>query len=441
LGPEIYGVFSYALSWYLAFLSATYLGLNSIMAREVGRDRARGTAVVSRTLSVRILVTLGTAAVCAVTGWFFEQAPEIRSLLILFAVALVGRSLALWANGVFTAYEVSRYAFRQDTLFRILEVSAGITVLLLGGGVFEVVAVHTVTWWLQALSSLTLVGRRLCPLRLNWSREVMFGLLVQALPIGLLTISENWLLQGPVVLLRHNGAGEHTLGQLALALQAFFVVGNVAWAVGMSGLPVLSRTVARGDGKDRVFARGVLRMGLLFGGLMGLAGMALGPPLVDLVLGSRYAQAGTLLGPALWLLIPLVWGTSLWPVLFAHGRVWPAAAWAAVGALVMSTSLPAFVSGNGALGALLAAGTGMTVWAVGLVVVLAKDGELSLGHTVVRPALAVLGALACYLALEPMSVWVAFIASVGVLSVATVALGVVSRQEWLSMRELAAKWR
>jgi len=40
LGPEIYGVFSYALSWYLAFLSATYLGLNSIMAREVGRDRA-----------------------------------------------------------------------------------------------------------------------------------------------------------------------------------------------------------------------------------------------------------------------------------------------------------------------------------------------------------------------------------------------------------------
>jgi len=441
LGPEIYGLFTYGMSWYLAFLPLTYLGLNSIMAREVGRDRKRGGALIGQALGLRVVVTLGAAAACAAGGWLVEDAPAMRWALAVFAVALVGRGLAIWATGVFTAYEASRYAFGQQGLFRVVETVIGVGVVLAGGGLLGVATVHAVTWWLQAAMSVALIHRHLTPVRLGWDNRVIGKLLRKGIPIGLLTVLEGWLVQGPLVLFRHGGGTENSLGQLALAMQALFILGGVGAVLGASGLPVLSRAVMRGDGKEHLFADGMLRAGLLFGAVAGLAGMALGPWVVALIFGERYAEAGRLLGPVLWLLIPLMWSSALLPVLFARGRAWPAAAWAAAGALVMSVSLPALASSHGAPGAVLAAGIGLAVGAVGLVVVLAKDGDLALARTILRPALAVVGALGCYLALEATGVWVAFAASLAVLFIATVALGVVSREEWSSMRDLAAKWR
>ncbi len=317
-----------------------------------------------RTLTLQSLATVIAALLCAVAGWFADAEPAARPLLLIFSLALAGRSLSIWSQQAFTAFESSKYWLHQERIFRPAEVAVGIAVLVAGGGVLAVAAVHAIAWWAQAFRGLALVHGRITPLKLDWDRPALTRLLVQGLPIGLHTIFVVWLMQGTLVLYRHVAGAGADLGQLALAIQVLALLSLVAGAVSMAALPVLSRTVTRQDGKDRQFAEEALRMGLIAGAVAGLAGLTAGPWLVQLLFGGRYELAGELLGVALWILTPLVWGNGLSAVLIARGafRGLPVSGFA--GAAALTLTLLALVPSLGAYGALLATGpTSCRNWA------------------------------------------------------------------------------
>lgn len=441
LGPEVYGLFAYGQSWYMAFLPVSALGIGLILSREVGRERERGARIAAQTLALRIAAVVVAAAACGLAGWFANAEPVARRLLLIFSLALAGRGLAMWTEHAFTAYEESRYALRQEAVFRPFEVVLGLGALVAGAGAAGVAAVHALVWWLQALRGLALVHRRLVSVRPDWAWGALARLLVQGLPLGLSLLFSGWLLQGPLVLFRHVAGTEGGLGQLALALQVLVLVCTVPWSIGMAALPVLSRSAAREDGKVLRFAEGMLRLGLLLGAAAGLAGMALGPWLVEMVFGGRYGPAGELLGPALWLLVPLTAGTASSQVLVALGRFVPPSLCALAGAAVLTLALPTLASAKGPDGALLAAGAGMGVWALSLLVMLARTGGLDLGRGVLRPGVVALVALGVYWGLEPVGVWLALSAGWLVLLGGTLAIGVLAPEERSALMALLQRRR
>ena len=42
LGPKLFGIFNFGMSWYLSFYFITNMGIEVILAKEVGRDRKKG---------------------------------------------------------------------------------------------------------------------------------------------------------------------------------------------------------------------------------------------------------------------------------------------------------------------------------------------------------------------------------------------------------------
>jgi O-antigen/teichoic acid export membrane protein len=426
-GPELYGIIVYGQSWYLAFLPLTGLGIGLMLCREVGRDRRQGTHFVAQTLSLRISAALAAAVACGVTGWLVEADFAQRRLLLIFSFALFGRSLSMWTDHVFTAYEACRHAFRQRILFRPMEVLAGFTVLYAGGGVVEVAAVHASIWWLYALRGLIVIRRQIVPLRLDGSRRNLVLLLARGLPLGLQNLFVAWLLQGPIVLYRHLGGAHRSLGELALAMQAFILVAIVPNSIGAAALPVLSRSVARQDGKDQSFAQGMLQFSFLVGSAAGLAGMALGPWFVQHFLGETYQLAGHLLGPAMWLLIPFIYGNAASAVLVARGQFVRVTLCSFAGILVLLLSFPSLTSAFGPLGALIAAGAGMVVRMLSLVPLVAEANRSNLISMVLRPAVGVLLAVGVFLCLRSTSVWLSLPISWVVLASASLLLGT-SRQ-------------
>ncbi|MGE4545478.1 MAG: oligosaccharide flippase family protein [Pedobacter sp.] len=400
LGPEIYGLFAYGQSWYLAFLPLAALGLGSIICREVGRNRELGGKIVIRALELRILLGVGGAFVCGIIGWVSEGETVTQILLIIFSFALIGRGIANWAEQVFAGYEASRYTLQQEFFFRILEVVIGLIALGGGGRVLAIAFVHAFIWWIQAFRGLYLVHHNLIAIRLKWPWSNLVGLFIQGLPLCLSALFSGWLLQGPLVLYRHVTSDGTDLGQLALVLQALVLLCIVPWSIGMASLPVLSRAVERQDRKDLWFAEGMLRIGFLLGAIAALIAMAFGPSLVQGVFGDRYALAGQMLGPGIWLLIPLTAGTSLAQVFVARGRFIIPCFYALVGSLVLTLSLSILASNFGLAGVLLATGAGLGVWALGLIFHLARDYGLDLSFAVVRPGIAVILAAFFYKLME-----------------------------------------
>jgi len=429
LGPELYGFLNYGMSWYLAFLSLTGLGTAAILVREIGRDRNNASWIASLTLTVRGFATIIAAITCGILGWFFEGKPEVRSLLIVFTMALIGRSLVLWAGSVFTGFEVNRYTFRLQAIFRTLEVFVGMGLLLTGGGAMAVATVHAISWWLQALSSLALIRRHLVSIRLNWAWKGLKYVLVSGLPLGLGFIMENWLQTGSLVLYRHMVTSPDNLGQLALAMQAFGIFSGIPMAAGMASLPVLSRSVARQDGKDLLFVEVMIKAAFILGAAAGLTGIGAGPWFVELLFGTRYMGAGYLLGFVMWLLIPLICGTTVTRLYIARGQFFLPAVCAGAGSAVFTLAMPWLVSAMDTVGAVLATGMGMSVWALSLICMLAKSDNLDVLRSLFLPMAVTLLTLGVFLTLKPVNVWIALLTSGIALFFGTMVTGILTKDE------------
>src|SRR5262245_40806163 len=103
LGPELFGLFAYAQASYLTLLPLTSFGIYVLLARTAGTDRAAAPEALANTLAFRIAVAGAAAVVTAGAAYFWEPDPLARTILTIFAVALLGRAIVLWTEHVFVA--------------------------------------------------------------------------------------------------------------------------------------------------------------------------------------------------------------------------------------------------------------------------------------------------------------------------------------------------
>ena len=395
LGPELYGLFNYALSWYLLFVPLAILGLDFVLLREIGRRRSASTDVVPASLALRTGGSILVAALCLGLGWWLEVDPLARRLLLVLAFALVGRGLASWTNAVFKGHEASGFVLAQEVAFRLLEVLVGLALLAAGYGVLVLALAHAGAWIAQGAMGLFLVRRFLHPgLRADWSPWPMVALLRSGLPFLAAAFLLGWLLQGPLVLHRHLEGTDIGLGQLALALQVFVIFGSVVAELGLAAVPVLTRSSERRDGKTVLFVQGILRAGWLLGAALVTGALTVGPPLLAWLFGANYDTAGDLLPWAMLLVGPYFWATSLRSVLAAHGRYWEIAAAMLTGAVVFSILYVPLADYSGLQGALYAEGLGLVGVAATQLWLLRGTDAPDLGGSMVLPGLVSLAAVA-----------------------------------------------
>jgi O-antigen/teichoic acid export membrane protein len=232
------------------------------------------------------------------------------------------------------------------------------------------------------------------PLSLALPKHVVSFLLSHGLPLGLSALATAWLLQGPIVVFRHVNPDPTAVGQLGLTLQALTILVGLAWSLAAASLPVLSRSVAREDGKDRKFVSVLSRAGWLAGAAIAMAGLAVGPRLVITIFGESYADAGQLLGPVLALFGPLFIGLSGATVLVAHGRRISTLGHSAAAAIALWALTPFLTQIFGAHGVIHSAALAYSLWAITQLIELRSLTHLSLSRTILRPVFA--GGLALF---------------------------------------------
>ena len=438
LGPEMYGLLAYGQSWYGVFLPLTALGFAVVLARETGLDRARGRVLAARMFFLRGPLTLLAAALCAGIGWAANAEPMVRLLLGIVSLALVGRAMATMAEDIFAAFEVSQLTFRQEAMFRPAEVVIGLAILAAGGGVLEIAALHAAIHFAQGVRGLALVRRHVTLRREPIAWRPLAGLLSKGILAGLAGILSVWLLQGPLVLYAQSAGDKASIGHLALALQALVLLCNLPWAIGRAALPVLSRASARQDGSDVRYVDAMLRLAFVFAAALGIAGTAIGPWLMARVFGAGYVGTGALLGPALWLLLPLAAATALNPLLMVRESYLVAGLSALAGAAAMTLAVPILTANMGPLGALAGAGTGLGLWALCLLALAARHKQVTIGLAIVRPSIAVVIALLAYISMQSVGAGPWWSLSVAWLVLLLAALGLCMAAT--ERRALAALW-
>lgn len=430
-GPELYGLFVYAQSSYLTLLPLTSFGLYVLLARMAGTDPAALPGALAHTLSFRLGVATLAALLTAGAGYFAESDSLARTLLMIFSAALLARAIVMWTEHVFVAFESAHYALRCELIFRPLESAVGILVLLLGGKVVACAMLHVVVSWLQAAAGLAIIHRRLAPvaLRLTWhkARELLaFGW-----PFSLNIFSTSFLLLGPLVLYRSLAPSELHIGQMALPLQAYAILCILPGAAATSAMPVFARLGQRDDGADLRVMQAMIHWGYGFGAFVGLLGLTMGPWVVERTFGVRYAMAGALIGPALWLVIPYTCGSVLTSLALVRGQIRTAVICSVGGALLLTATAPVLTNLWEQTGMLVATGLALGGW----VAMLVASGVGDLRACVIRPLSWVSVALSSYVVLSFYSVFLGL--GIGLLTLLLTAFlfGIVAPHELRALRD------
>jgi O-antigen/teichoic acid export membrane protein len=387
------------------------------------------------------VTTAAAVAASIALGWVVAPDERAPLLISVLAVALAGRALSAWAQHLFAAVEASHHTLRQELVFRLLDLAVAVAVLLTGGGPLRLVVAQAVVWWAQAARALWIVRSEIVPVRVDWHARRWRRLLTLAVPLFVTALAVDWRLNGALVLFRNLTPDGNLFGQFALAMQPFFFLAALPVALVTAVQPALTRAVQRGDGKDLVYARTVLRAALLLGTAAALGGMALGPPLFGLLFGPAYEVAGQLVGFSLWCLVPLGAGMAFPPVILARGHFRLTMLGSVCGALAMTILMPLLAPAFGARGAIAAVFAGFALPPLLLHAYAVSEGWADPWPRLLRPLAAVALAVGAYLALASWSAALALAVALLILGTASAALGVVTPAERAVLSSLRTEWR
>lgn len=429
LGPEIYGLLVYGYTWYLVFLPFAQMGLQAAISRLVGRDNKKSQKLLAQTLSLRLIATILASVACGMVGWFISPDDNVRNIVLVFTLALAGRSISEWTTEVFNAFESSAYTLRQDSLFRIIEITVGLTILVTGGGVIELALLHGIVWWVQAARGLYIVHQRFSAIHLDLALNSLKPVIVMAFPFLLAGMFSSWVHQGPIILFRYAAGDDALAGEFALCMQIIFILFAMLYPVIIASLPVLSRSVVKMDGNDLVFADIFIRGAFLLGAAVGLAGMILAPLLVPLVFGNKYPVAAELLGPLLWCLVPYAVAAPLSAISIARGYFFIPVMGHLGGALVLTVSLPLLADRWGVTGGIAGTFFGFLVPMLVFLFFATKHDWLDFRKAVIRPLFVVILSIIVYFLAAGSSGWLALLAGLSVLVAGAVVFGVVMKDD------------
>lgn len=363
LGPELYGLFAYALAFYVLFLPLANFGLSGILIREIGSQRVGKRDLVNSLYAVRLLLLIVTVAGYGIVSALIEDEPQTLTIKLILVFALVGRSLSLWNEGVFTGLEKTQETLKLQGVWRTTEALIGIALLTWGAGLVAIVVVHALSWVLQAgigqMRSSNLLGGYSPSLSLAGFLKVAH----QAWPLAAAGVLVSWSLQGPIVLFRNFGDSE-MLGQMALGYQVFGFLMIIPTSLGTASLPVLTRSVDRGDKKDEIYLSVTFRASLLVSGLIGCVVMALAGPFFQLVFDDRYELAAELAGYFIWLLAPFSIASTLRALALSRKRFKDVLTNSIVGAVIFTVVALATLQDLGVYGIFLGALLGYTTSAI-----------------------------------------------------------------------------
>ena len=294
LGPELYGIWSYALSVCGVLLALISGGLETVVTAHSPTRDGEDDALLKK--AVRIRVALSALAALGMAGWALGLGGSATEQVVLTiaATALVGRGLALLLRSPFVARQQVDRSIAPILIARSAEVLTGIALLTVGAPLPLLVALHSLCWFVEAL----LLGRRLQ----FGSRKTTAqppapatgDLLRRGLPIAILDLCSMILVSAPVVLFQPFAASFADIGQLAVATQLGAIALALAFAFLTSALPALSRTPLSDRRRRWTYAFGIAAAAALAIVLVQLLYDPVARPVLAAIFGERYDLAANI---------------------------------------------------------------------------------------------------------------------------------------------------
>ena len=300
LGPTNYGFIEFTLAVMVFFSLPADLGLGAYGAREIAHNPANAARLLHVVTGLRMLLALCSMALLAVFIMLLNKGAEVKYLLALYGVSLLGGPFLL--QWFFQAHDQMRWVgvasiIRQAGFAALVFIFCRRQTSLVYVGAFECGSILCVALYCAYVTRRMGFGWPWPDLRIRH----LAGHLGQAVPIGLAEIAWAFMWYFCTVLLGLVFSGL-TLGWFGAAHRVVMALHTFVWLYFFNLLPSISRCVGRPTGQLLHLMNGSMRF-IAWTGLFGAALLtALAPQVLGLLYGQSFRGAAGSFSILIWML-------------------------------------------------------------------------------------------------------------------------------------------
>ncbi|MCK4736157.1 MAG: flippase, partial [Methanophagales archaeon] len=188
LGAVIFGKYSFALAFTAIFAVFSDLGYNTLLIREVAKDKSQTSKYLDNTLCMRALLSLVIFALIVVTINLMGYPADTKNVIYLFGIYTLVVSFSAVFKVTFRAFEKMEYEAGITIFANIIRLSLGLLVLFLGYGLIELAWVFLFSGVFDVLFSLLVCDRRFVKPKIELDLDFWKSTIKVALPLGMLSI-------------------------------------------------------------------------------------------------------------------------------------------------------------------------------------------------------------------------------------------------------------
>jgi O-antigen/teichoic acid export membrane protein len=308
LGAKSFGVFTFGLAFVILTTTLGNFGQDSVLTREVARDRTLLDRYFFNTLALKTVISAVSLALALLIAEIVGVSSETRTVLLLLGPAVVLEILMKTCFAAFQAYERLEFIPIALVTQRTVTAIAGIAALLAGAGVVAVSAIYLAGAALGFALSLRLLLRRVVRPAFRIETGRWWPLMRAAAAIGTASVFAVVLFRADMTMLAAFKPAA-VVGHYGAAYRLLEATLFVSWSVGSAVYPVFSRLSPTSEpAVGFVFERS-LKLVVALTLPLAAGALVLADPVVRLVYGNEYATAAN----ALRLLAPAI---ALYPVAY-----------------------------------------------------------------------------------------------------------------------------
>jgi O-antigen/teichoic acid export membrane protein len=299
LGPENFGILSYALAIVTIFMAISRLGMESVLVRDLAKHPEEAKAYMGTAYSLMLLAAITSLAILSVLVYFFESDPKTKVYIWIIAVGLI-----------FQTFLVVDYGFQAQLFAKYSSIAKSIAL-----GISSLLKIYLV--WLKAdlmlfaiafslehviialMLAVTHLIKKQPGFLFVFHADLVKPLLKSAWPMVLSALAIILYMRIDQVMIK-NMLDSHQLGLYAAAAKIYEGWIIVPYVLSVSLLPAIVRIKASSPeryvaGLTKVFA-------LLFwlGVIAAIIATLAGGWIIQVTFGYAYADSSTVLSIVMW---------------------------------------------------------------------------------------------------------------------------------------------
>jgi O-antigen/teichoic acid export membrane protein len=186
MGSVEFGKYSFAIAFTAIFGVFSDLGYNTLLLREVSKDKQKVAKYASNLLSIYAISNLLIFFIIIATINILSYPPYMQLVVSLFAISVLWGSFSTLFKDIFRSFEQMKYEASVNIAINIVRCSFGLAILFLGYGLIALALVYVFSGFLDFILSYLICRENFIKPRFELDINFFKGTIASALALCLL---------------------------------------------------------------------------------------------------------------------------------------------------------------------------------------------------------------------------------------------------------------